>query len=161
VKVMKVAVLLAASLASYGAIAQSTASNQAGIDNDITLLRSDLQAQKTEVVTKGMQLTDDQGKVFWPLYREYANKQQVTGDQRVSLIKDYADSYNTMDDTKADDLMKRSLKYDQDRLKLRADYYPKFKKAVGAKQAAKFMQIDNRLNMLVDLQMASSIPVLQ
>ncbi len=108
-----------------------------------------------------MKLTDDQGKAFWPLYREYANQQQVIGDQRVSLIKDYANSYNTMDDTTADGLVKRQLKFEQDRLNLQSSYYPKFKKAVGAKQAAKFLQIDNRLNMLIDLQLAASIPVLQ
>ena len=156
--------MLAASLAASVAVAQSTSStppNQAGIDSDITLLRSDLQTQKTAVVTDEMKLTDDQGKVFWPLYREYANKQQVIGDQRVSLIKDYANSYDTMDDATADDLIKRQLKFEEDRLYLQSSYYPKFKKAVGAKQAAKFLQIDNRLNMLVDLQLASAIPVLQ
>ena len=161
---MKFAVVLAASMAVSVAMAQSTQStptNQAGIDSDITLLRSDLQTQRTAVVTDEMKLTDDQGKVFWPLYREYANKQQVIGDQRVSLIKDYANSYNTMDDTTADGLVKRQLNFEQDRLKLQSSYYPKFKNAVGAKQAAKFLQIDNRLNMLIDLQLASSIPILQ
>jgi hypothetical protein len=161
---MKFAVVLAASMAVSVAMAQSTQStppNQAGIDSDITLLRSDLQTQRTAVVTDEMKLTDDQGKAFWPLYREYANKQQVIGDQRVSLIKDYANSYSTMDDATADGLVKRQLAFEQDRLKLQSSYYPKFKKAVGAKQAAKFLQIDNRLNMLIDLQLASSIPILQ
>ena len=105
---MKFAVVLAASLAASVAVAQSTTStppNQAGIDADITLLRSDVQTQRTAVVTDEMKLTDDQGKVFWPLYREYANKQQVIGDQRVSLIKDYANSYDTMDDATADGLI--------------------------------------------------------
>jgi Spy/CpxP family protein refolding chaperone len=161
VKVINVAVMLAASFVASGAVAQAPSSTQSGVDSDITLLRSDLQAGKTEIVTTGMQLTDDQGKVFWPLYREYANKQQIIGDQRVSLIKDYAASYATIDDAKADDLIKRLLKFEQDRLKLRTEYYPKFKKAVGAKQAAKFIQIDNRLTMLVDLQLAASIPIVQ
>ena len=160
-KVLKVAAVLAASMTVSIAMAQATPQNQAGLDSDITLLRSDVQAQRTAVVTDEMKLTDDQSKAFWPLYREYSNKQQVLGDQRVSLIKDYANSYNTMDDATADGLVKRQLKFTQDRLKLQADYYPKFKKAVGAKQAAKFLQIDNRLNMLIDLQLAASIPVLQ
>jgi Spy/CpxP family protein refolding chaperone len=160
VKVLKTAFILAASITASGAMAQSTP-NQSGIDADITLLRSDLQTQRTAVVTQEMNLTDDQGKAFWPLFREYSNKQQVVGDQRVSLIKDYADKYSSMDDATADDLAKRQMKFVQDRMKLQSEYYPKFKKAVGAKQAAKFLQIDNRLNMLVDLQLASNIPVLQ
>jgi len=162
---MKFAVVLAASMAFSVAMDQSTAQSpapsQAGIDSDIALLRSDLQTRRTAVVTDEMKLTDDQAKAFWPLYREYANQQQVIGDQRVSLIKDYANSYNTMDDATADSLVKRQLTFEQDRLTLQSSYYPKFKNAVGAKQAAKFLQIDNRLNMLIDLQLASSIPILQ
>ena len=148
------------SLASV-ALAQTSTSSQAGIDSDITLLRSDIQAQKTDVITLEMQLNDTQGKAFWPLYREYANKQKIIGDQRVSVIKDYADGYYTMDDTKADDLAGRMLKFEEARAKLRAEYYPKFKKAVGAKQAVKFLQIDNRLNLLIDLQLTSALPILQ
>jgi hypothetical protein len=162
---MNYAVVLAASMAACVTMAQSTPQStppsQAGIDSDITLLRSDLQTQRTAVVTDEMKLTDGQGKAFWPLYRDYTNQQQVIGDQRVSLIKDYANSYDTMDDATADGLAQRQLKFWQVRLKLQSDYYPRFKKAVGAKQAAKFLQIDNRLNLLVDLQLASSIPVLQ
>jgi hypothetical protein len=165
VNVMKSAVVWAASMAVSVAMAQSTAQSttpsQAGIDNDITLLRSDVQTQRTAVVTQEMKLTDAQGATFWPLYREYTTKQQEIGDQRVSIIKDYANSYDTMDDATADGLAQRQLKFWQTRLELQSDYYPKFKKAVGAKQAAKFLQIDNRLNLLVDLQLASSIPVLQ
>jgi hypothetical protein len=162
-KVFRVAVLLAAGVVSTVAGAQSTttATNQAGIDSDITLLRSDLQADRTALVTEEMQLTDAQGATFWPLYREYSNKQQIVGDQRVKVIKDYADKYTSMDDLTADDLAKRYMKFQGDRLKLRAEYYPKFKKAAGAKQAAKFMQIDNRLDMLVDLQISSVIPIVK
>lgn len=152
---------MAVTVAMAQSTAQSATPNQAGIDSDITLLRSDLQTQRTAVVTDEMKLTDDQSKTFWPLYREYTTKQQEIGDQRVELIKDYANSYATMDDATADGLAQRQLKFWQARLKLQSAYYPKFKKAVGAKQAAKFLQIDNRLNLLVDLQLASSIPVLQ
>jgi hypothetical protein len=53
------------------------------------------------------------------------------------------------------------FKFEEARAKLRAEYYPKFKKAVGAKQAVKFLQIDNRLNLLIDLQLTSALPILQ
>ena len=132
-----------------------------GIDSDIALLRSDVQTQKTDVIAHTMQFTDAQSQAFWPLYREYASKQQVIGDQRVSLIKDYADSYDTLDDAEADDLAGRMIKFDEARTKLKAEYYPKFKKAIGAKQAAKFLQVDNRLTLIVDLQIASTIPIIR
>lgn len=144
-----------------GMLAQSTTPPQSGIDSDIALLRSDVQADKTTIITHTMQFTDAQSQAFWPLYREYSTKQQEIGDQRVSLIKDYAASYDTLDDAKADDLAARMIKFDEARTKLRAEYYPKFKKAIGAKQAAKFLQVDNRLTLLVNLQIASSVPIIQ
>jgi Spy/CpxP family protein refolding chaperone len=163
-KIMKVRVLgmLAILSVASGMLAQTTTPQSgSGIDSDIALLRSDVQAQKTDVIAHTMQLTDAQSQAFWPLYREYAGKQQAIGDQRVKLIKDYADSYDTMDDAKADELAGRMIKFDDARTKLRAEYYPKFKKAIGAKQAAKFLQVDNRLTLLVDLQIATAVPIIQ
>jgi len=153
--------MLAVLSVAPGMLAQTTTPPQSGIDSDIALLRSDVQTQKVDVIRHTMQFTDTQSQAFWPLYREYANKQQTIGDQRVTLIKDYADSYDTLDDAKADELAGRMIKFDDARTKLRAEYYPKFKKAIGAKQAAKFLQVDNRLTLIVDLQIASSIPIIQ
>ncbi len=153
--------MLAVSLTVYVAAAQDAAKPQTGIDSDIALLRSDIQADKTEIVTKTMALTDAQAKGFWPLYREYSNQQQIIGDQRVSIIKDYADNYQTMDDAKAQDLINRLMKFEDARNKLAQTYWPKFQAAVGAKQAAKFYQIENRLRLVIDLQLASSIPIIQ
>lgn len=154
-------VMLSVLLGASYAVAQSATGEQTATDTDIALLRSDVQAQRTDVVAHTMQLNDVEAKNFWPLYREYVNKEQAIGDQRVSAIKDYASQYDTMGDAQADGLVGRMLKFDKSRTDLRAEYYPKFKKAIGAKQAAKFLQVDNRLNLLVDLQIANAVPIIQ
>jgi len=156
----RVLAILAVALTTSGAMAQ-TATTQGDIDTDIALLRSDVQAQKTDIIAHSMQLTDAQAKAFWPLYRDYSHQQQVIGDQRVQLIKDYAAQYDTMDDAKAEALMNRWLSYDDAKTKLRSEYYPQFRNAIGAKQAVKFFQIDQRLSMIVDLKLASEIPIVQ
>jgi hypothetical protein len=161
VKEMRLIVMSAALLMASGAIAQTATADQSGTDTDIALLRSDVQAQKTDVIAHTMQFNDADAKAFWPLYREYANKQQILGDQRVSAIKDYSTQYDTLTDAQADALMARMLKFEKSRGDLRAEYYPKFKTAIGAKQAAKFIQVDNRLSLLVDLQLANAIPIIQ
>jgi hypothetical protein len=161
VKEIRLLVMLSIVLGTSGAVAQTATTGQTGTDTDIALLRSDVQAQRTDVVAHTMQFNDVDAKNFWPLYREYVNKEQIIGDQRVSAIKDYASQYDTMDDAQADGLMDRVLKFDKSRTELRAEYYPKFKKTIGAKQAAKFLQVDNRLNLLVDLQIANAVPIIQ
>jgi hypothetical protein len=161
VKETRLIVILSVLFAASGAIAQTATTEQTGTDTDIALLRSDVQAQRTDVVAHTMQFNDADAKNFWPLYRDYVNKEQAIGDQRVSAIKDYASHYDAMDDAQADGLAGRMLMFDKSRTELRAEYYPKFKKAIGAKQAAKFLQVDNRLNLLVDLQIANAIPIIQ
>jgi hypothetical protein len=130
-------------------------------DADIQLLRSNLQADKNQIVSQTMHFTDAESSAFWPVYRDYARDQQLIGDERVQLIKDYAQQYDKIDDARAKNLTQRLLNIDAKFLNLRQDYWPKFEKAIGAKRAAKFFQVDNRLTLLVNVQLTSEIPLVQ
>jgi hypothetical protein len=130
-------------------------------DSDIQLLRSDIQAGKHDIITATMQFTDAESVAFWPIYRDYAHDQQVIGDDRVALVKDYATNYDTMDDNKAKDMVQRMINIEKKTLNLREDYWPKFMKALGAKRAAKFYQVDNRLSMILNVQLTAAIPLIQ
>jgi hypothetical protein len=158
--------ILILSLGNLGALGQTTPPADANTgrpvtDDDIAVLRQDVQADKTEIITRSMNFTEDQSKVFWPLYRSYAHDQQVIGDQRVALIKDYAANYDTIDDAQAKSYIDRALKFEDDSLKLRKQYMPRFEKAIGAKQAGRFYQVDNRLGLLVSVQLAALLPIIK
>ena len=129
-------------------------------DTDIQLLRSDLQADKNKVISDTMQFTDAESSAFWPVYRDYVRDQQKIGDERLEVIKDYAKNYDSMNDDKARDMVQRMINVEDETLNLREDYWPKFMKALGAKRAAKFYQIDNRITLMVNLQLASAIPLI-
>jgi hypothetical protein len=130
-------------------------------DADIQLLRSDIQADKNEIITRVMQFTDPESAAFWPIYRDYARDQQKVGDERVQLIKDYAQRYDTMDDASARNMVQRLFNVEAKLGNLRQEYWPKFDKAIGAKRAAKFFQVDSRLSLLVNLQLVSEIPMIR
>jgi Spy/CpxP family protein refolding chaperone len=130
-------------------------------DSDIQLLRSNIQAGKNQIIADTMQFTDAESAAFWPVYRKYANDQQTIGDARVQLIKDYATHYDSMDDAKAKDMVQRMINIEDQTLNLREDYWPDFMKALGAKRAAKFYQVDNRLSLIINVQLSSSIPLIQ
>jgi hypothetical protein len=108
-----------------------------------------------------MEFSDSESKVFWPLYRDYARDQQAIGDERVQLIRDYAENLSSLDDGKAKDISQRLLSVEARYVELRQEYWPKFEKALGAKRAARFYQVDNRLSLLVNLQLASEIPLVR
>lgn len=130
-------------------------------DSDIQLLRSDIQADKNDIIHATMQFNDAESKAFWPVYRDYARDQQVIGDERVRLIKDYAANYDSMDDAKARDMVQRMINIEDKTLNLREDYWPKFMKALGAKRAAKFYQVDNRLSLIINVQLMAAIPLVK
>jgi hypothetical protein len=124
------------------------------------LLRSDVQSVKNQIIADTMQFTDAESKVFWPVYRDYARDQQLIGDDRVQLISDYAKNYDSLDDPKAKDMMQRMISIEDRNLNVREDYWPKFMNALGAKRAAKFYQVDNRISLIINLQLTDEIPLI-
>jgi hypothetical protein len=130
-------------------------------DADIQLIRSDVQAEKNQIITDTMGFSDQESAAFWPIYRDYSRDQQAIGDDRWKLIKDYAQNYDTMDDAKAKDLAQQLFSIDSKTNDLRQSYWPKFEKALGAKRAAKFYQVDNRLALIINLKLTSEIPLIR
>jgi hypothetical protein len=130
-------------------------------DAYIELLRSDIRAKKVAIITEVMQFTDAQARAFWPVYREYDLELSKIGDTRVELIEDYARNYETMTDEKAKELIQEALKLEGRRTKLKRKYFRKFDKALPSKTVAKFLQLENQIDLLIDLQIASELPLIK
>lgn len=129
-------------------------------DDDIKLIRQDIQGAKDAIIKDTMQFSDAEGKAFWPVYKEYAEGQRAVAEKRFAVILDYAKHYDTMTDAEASGLSQRMLQSEDDVQALRRNYLPKFEAALGAKRAAKFYQVDNRLTMILNVQLASEIPLI-
>jgi len=139
--------------------AGASAQPKASVDQDIQMLREDVRAQKKQIVAANMNLTPDEATKFWPIYDQYTAEVAKIGDARVALIKEYAQNYGTMTDAQINDLMKKETSIDQQFSALRLKYVPIFEKAISAKKTALWYQIDRRLDLLVDLQLAANIPM--
>ena len=129
-------------------------------DDDIKLLRQDVQSMKEDIIKDTMQFSDAENTAFWPVYKQYAQEQHAIADKRLGIITDYAKKYDTLTDADAKDLTQRMLQVEDDTQSLRKKYFPKFESAVGAKRAAGFYQVDNRLTLIVNMQLASVIPLI-
>jgi hypothetical protein len=125
----------------------------------IELLRANVRAEKTAIVGQIMDLNDDQAAKFWPIYREYDAALQQLNDKKLAGIKQYAQNYDSMTDEKADELAKLALDLENERNDLKRTYYEKVSKQLGGILAARFLQIENQLLMVIDLQIASSLPI--
>ena len=168
-----VALLILPILAAYPGRTQTPAqatsnSGAASADNDaqqknlqeyVDLLRTNVRQQKAEIMGAVMLLSADDATKFWPIYSEYDAELSKLNDQRIENIKEYARAYNQMTDEKADELMQKALAYQKQRAELLAKTYDRVKQALGAVTAARFAQVEHQLLLIIDLQIASSLPV--
>jgi len=127
----------------------------------VELLRSDLRAQKVAFITELMEFSAADDKAFWPIYRAYDAELSTINDERVTGIEEYARSYGKIDDALADKLATKALELEGRRTALKQKYYDRFKTAMSATTAARFLQLENQLLLILDLQIASSLPIVK
>jgi hypothetical protein len=125
------------------------------------LLRSDLRTEKVAIITEMMQFSEAEDAKFWPIYREYEAQLAKINDDRIAGIKEYATAYEKMTDEIADRLVHKALDLESRRHTLKAQFYDRFKAALSAKTAARFLQVENQILLILDLQIASSLPIIQ
>ena len=148
-------------LFAVAAIALSISIN-AQTDNDyLELTREVLKAEKKAAVTEAMQLTDAESQPFWNLYNEYQTALYLVQNKRIAIIKDFSDNYESLSDEKANELWVNTMKYRQQLLKLKKRYYNKFKKVISPGKASRFMQLENKIETLIDAQLALEIPLIE
>ena len=128
-------------------------------DEDIALLRQDLRAKKMQVIGQNMSLSDTEGQKFWPIYNHYVKDLQEVNNQKYALLKQYAETWSTMTDQDALIYVRNWLEADGQAQALRLKYVPVVSQVLPGRKAATFFQLDRRLNMIVDLQLFSQIPL--
>jgi len=163
-----VGVLFVCNVSMFAQVSQTPASqNVSGAgapsnnisDKDIEMLRADLRAQRKQIMAQNMTLTADEATKFWPVFDQYRREAIKPNDERWAVIKDYAANYDTMTDAQAQDYIKRANAVDEQLLALRMKYVPLFEKVISAKKTALCYQIDRRVDLLINLQLSSVIPM--
>ena len=155
---------------SSRAVAQDTSSqssNAAGsnadaiVDQQVALLRKDVQSIKKQLIAVNLTLTDSEATKFWPVYEQYSLDYGKINDTRTAIVKEYADGYGTLTDAQADNLIRRWLDTDISAAQLRQKYVPILRKVLSGKKAATFFQLDRRISMFIDLRITSQLPLVQ
>lgn len=130
-------------------------------ENNIQLMREDIRSERKKIVAENLPLTETEATKFWPLYDRYIGETVKVNDQRYALVKEYAQNYNAMTDAQANSFIKRWVALDGDNAQLRLKYIPEFEKIISPKKTAMFFQIDRRLGMMIELQLASGVPLVK
>jgi len=134
---------------------------EADLDRYMELVQADVLNGRADLVGEAMQFGADESATFWPLYTEYDKAVQEIGQQRWALIKDFAASYEMMTDEAAEDLIERAFAIRQERMDVQREFARTVAGALGPQIAARFIQVDNQIKNLLDLQIAMQLPLIQ
>lgn len=131
------------------------------ITNDIELTRAAIQARRQALVTSAMDLTPDESRAFWPVYHDYRTEMAAVNDRFVELVLTYLENYDTLTDELAGKLLDEFLAIEKARLEVKEKHVPRFRAALSPRTVARFFQVDNKLDKLVDAELAIDVPLVR
>jgi Spy/CpxP family protein refolding chaperone len=139
--------------------AKSSAAPQPDTEQAVTQFRADVQAVRADVMAKALTLNAEQAAKFWPLYDQFQKEQNTIIDDQLKAIKKYADSFDKLTDAESLAYVKALLERDAKMNALRVKWLGTFQTVVPAGVAARAIQLDRRLGLVGQIQLASRIPL--
>ena len=141
----------------------ATAEDSTTADTNMQILIQKIKADKKLLVASNMDLTDAEGKKFWPLYDAYQKELMQLNQHLAKTIKEYADAYNagkgTISNDKAKKLLNEALSVEEGEVKLKRSYADKIGKVLPATKTARYIQIENKVRAVVKMELAQQIPL--
>jgi len=130
---------------------------------EIAAAKELVETKRNMAVIVNLDLSEDESAEFWPLYEEYRQKVHSVRERKLSLIHDYATRYraDTVDDEFADKAIKDALKIQIDTAKIRQKYWKKFQRIIPATKAARFYQLENKMDAEIDYVLAGGVPLIE
>ena len=135
--------------------------DQAPSGDDIALFRKDVRSLKKQIIAANLDLSDTEAQQFWPIYDRYTAEMRKLFDRKFEVLKEYAANYDTITDEQADAYIQGRAAVEESTVQLRLKYLPVFRKVLSGRTAALFTQMDFRLGLVVDLQLASEVPMIE
>ncbi|BFU96540.1 MAG: exported protein of unknown function [Nitrospira sp.] len=129
--------------------------------SDYELLRSDIRTKKATLIAERMNFTDKEAAAFWPVYRQYEVELAGILDKKIALLKDYMSHHETMTDEQAKQLAENVFRVDQQTLDLRVKCFGTLEKSLSAKTVVRWLQLERRLQLYVDAQLAKELPAIK
>ena len=130
------------------------------IDSTIAMARANMRADRTALITTGMNFSDKEGAAFWPIYQQYEYERSRLDDRRASVIKQYTQKYPNLTDAEAKSMAEQMFDCESRLAELKKKYYKKFNRVLPALTVTKFFQLEHRVDLTMDMQVESSLPPL-
>jgi hypothetical protein len=130
------------------------------LDSAIAVIRANMGADRTTIISAVMNFSDKDAAAFWPIYRNYEHERSTLDDRRVAAIKEYSGEYSTLTDADAKAMAEQMFDFDSRLVELKKAYFKKFNKVLPAYTVTKFFQLEHRIDLLMDTKVEASLPLL-
>jgi hypothetical protein len=129
--------------------------------DNMQIVREKIRADKKLVVAETMEMTASEAKAFWPVYEACQRDLAKINDRTIRLIDDYAENYGAMSDQAAKKLMDEYMAIETERLKVRQTYLPRFRQVLPEMKVLRYYQLENKIQAVVNYELAASIPLVR
>ena len=126
--------------------------------DEVDLIQSIFSMDKEDVVAGFVEVSSTQEEAFWQLYYEYESKRQSLGQERIVLLSQYIDDYETMGSEEAAAWTKKVIALQQKTDKLISSYYGKVLKISDGIVATQFYQIETYILGEIRATILETIP---
>lgn len=135
------------------------AAQQTAAQVDSAALLAKIQADKRQLVGKSMNLTPEEAARFWPLYDKFQRELDSVNRRQNRAVLDYVAADGKLTEANADRLARELLDADVDEAKLHQRHYAELKKKVSAVKAARYIQIENKMQAVQRFETAKVMPL--
>lgn len=150
---------IAAMALGLALVAGSAAPAHAQAATEIELTRAHIQKARQAIIADAMHLTEDESLAFWPAYRDYRVDMARVGDRLVKVITEFVKADAALNDEQANRLMVEYLDIKAKDVSVKKKYVGVFRKLLPAPKVARFFQLENKLDAIVNYDLALTIPL--
>lgn len=139
----------------------TAASAQTALDEQIELVRQSAHTDRKIILMGNVNFTSDESAKFWPAWNEYRAAVAANGDRTLALIKNFAENYENLTDQKANELLTDYFSIEMQNLVIKQKFSQEINLFMPEVKVMRVIQIENKLDAAIDLQLASEIPLAQ
>ena len=122
------------------------------------LIKSYFKLTKMALVEDAMALSEENGAIFWPLYKQYDVEASKLNQFRIDYLNDYVEQVDNITDEQVDEFLKQSNSYNKKMVSLKSRYYKLMKKELSSKVAIRFMLVEEYIQTAVKYELLETLP---
>ena len=154
-------ILIVILLSSIALLSTSFAATQDKPADNMDIIRDKVRADKKLTIATNMELTESEAIKFWPIYEKYQDEWNKLAERTVRMIEEYGRNYQFMTDEKASKLLDEYLAIECDRTQLFKSYMPEFRKMLSERKVARYYQLENKIQAVINYELAKKLPLVE